>query len=69
VQKVVERRMTAYNLALKARQKRIAAVKAQAAATQARSLASAQSSAGSTPSTAAAVRVVNLPPLTITRTS
>ncbi len=69
VQKTVERRMTAYNLALKARQKQIAAVKAQAAATQARSLASSQSSAGSAQSAAPAVRIVNLPPLTITRTS
>jgi len=69
VQKVVDRRLAAYNLALKARQRQIAAAKAQAAATQARSLAAAQSSVGSTQSTASAVRVVNLPPLTITRTS
>ena len=69
VQNVVDRRMAAYTLALKARQKRIAAVKAPAAATQARSLAAAQSNVGSTASTAPAVRVVNLPPLTITRTS
>lgn len=73
VQKAVERRTAAYNLALKARQKQIAAVKAQAAATatatQARSLASSPSSAGSAQSTATVVRVVNLPPLTITRTS
>jgi multidrug efflux pump subunit AcrA (membrane-fusion protein) len=69
VQKTVERRMTAYHLALQARQKQIAAAKAQAAATQARSLASSQSSAGSAQSAAPAVRIVNLPPLTITRTS
>ena len=69
VQNVVDRRMAAYTLALKARQKQIAAVKAQAAATQARSLAAAQSSVGTTTSTSSAVRVVNLPPLTITRTS
>ncbi len=69
VQKVVDRRMQAYTLALKARQKQIAAVKAQAAATQARSLATAPSGGGSTQSAASAVRVVNLPPLTITRTS
>ena len=69
VQNVVDRRMAAYTLALKARQKRIAAVKAQAAATQARSLAAAQSNVGSTASMAPAARVVNLPPLTITRTS
>ncbi len=69
VQKVVDRRMQAYTLALKAREKQIAAVKAQAAATQARALATAQSNAVSTQSAAPAVRVVNLPPLTITRTS
>ncbi len=69
VQKVVDRRMQAYTIALKAREKQIAAVKAQAAATQASSLATAQSSAGSPQSAAPAVRVVNLPPLTITRTS
>ena len=69
VQKVVERRMAAYDLALKARQKRIAAVRAQVAAAQVRSLASSRPSAGYAPSTAAAVRVVNLPPLTVTRTS
>jgi hypothetical protein len=68
VQKIVDRRMAAYTLALKAREKRIAAVKS-AAATQARSLAAAPSNVGSTQSTAPAVRVVNLPPLTITRTS
>jgi hypothetical protein len=69
VQKVVDRRMAAYNLALKARERQISAVKAQAAATQARSLAASQATVGSTQSTAPAVRVVNLPPLTITRTS
>ncbi len=61
--------MQAYTIALRAREKQIAAVKAQAAATQARSVAAAQSNAGSTQSAAPAVRVVNLPPLTITRTS
>jgi hypothetical protein len=69
VQKVVDRRMAAYNLALKARQRQIAAVKAQAAATQARSLATTRSNVGSAQATAPTVRVVNLPPLTITRTS
>jgi hypothetical protein len=69
VQRVVDRRMAAYNLALKARERQIAAVKAQAAATQARSLAASQVNVGSPQSTAPAVRVVNLPPLTITRTS
>lgn len=68
VQSVVDRRTAAYTLALKAREKRIAAVKAQSAATQARSPAASQSSAVSAQSVPA-VRVVNLPPLTITRTS
>ncbi len=68
VQSVVDRRTAAYTLALKAREKQIAAVKAQSAATQARSLAASQSSAVSAQSVPA-VRVVNLPPLTITRTS
>lgn len=56
VQQVVDRRMVAYQMALKAR-------KAQIAAARARSLQVAQSTAAPT------VRVVNLPPLTITRTS
>lgn len=68
VQKVVDRRLAAYTIALKARERQIAVVKAQAAATQARSLAASQSSAVSAQSVPA-VRVVNLPPLTITRTS
>jgi len=50
VQKVVDRRMADYRLALAARRKQIAAAQAQAVA-------------------APQVRVVNLPPLTITRTS
>lgn len=70
VQKVVDRRMAAYRIALKARNARIAAVNAQAAAAQARSLSVSQSTASSTQTKAQpAVRVVNLPPLTITRTS
>jgi hypothetical protein len=56
VQQVVDKRMIAYKLSLKTR-------KAQIAAAQANSLQIAQSAA------APAVRVVNLPPLTITRTS
>ena len=69
VQRVVDRRMAAYNMALKARERKIAAVKAQVAAAQARSLASSQASVGTAASAVPAVRVVNLPPLTITRTS
>jgi hypothetical protein len=56
VQQVVDRRLAAYQLALQAR-------KAQIATAQARSLQVAQAAP------APAVRVVNLPPLTITRTS
>ena len=69
VQQVVDSRMAAYHLALKARKAQIAAVKAQAAAAQAARSQASQSTAGSPQSTAPAVRVVNLPPLTITRTS
>jgi hypothetical protein len=73
VQHVVDTRMAAYRQALRARRAQIAAVKAQAAAAQARSLQVAQSSATSSStsqySAAPSVRVVNLPPLTITRTS
>lgn len=69
VQSVVDRRMAAYKLALEARERKIAAVKAQVAAAQARSLASSQASVGTAASAVPAVRVVNLPPLTITRTS
>lgn len=56
VQQVVDSRTAAYRAALKSR-------KAQIATAQARSLQVAQSTA------APAVRVVNLPPLTVTRTS
>ena len=56
VQQVVDQRLAAYRIALKAR-------KAQIASAQARPLPVAQTAA------APAVRVVNLPPLTITRTS
>ncbi len=77
VQQVVDARRAAYRLALKARTARIAAVKAQAAAAQARSLQVSQSTPQvsqpapqvSQSAAAPAVRVVNLPPLTITRTS
>ncbi len=69
VQKVVDRRMAAYAIALKARKKQIAAVQAQTAAARARSRASAPSSAVAPQAVAPSVRVVNLPPITITRTS
>jgi hypothetical protein len=59
VNRIVARRWAAYRTALKARQARIAAVQAQA--TQ---LASAPAGSASS-----SVRVVTLPPLTITRTS
>ena len=67
VQKVVDNRMIAYRLALNAREARIAAVKAQAAAAQVRALQVSQATARA--AAAPSVRVVNLPPLTITRTS
>ena len=58
VGRIVDRRQAAYNIALGQRQ-------AQIAQTKARSLQSAQTASVTSPS----VRVVNLPPLTITRTS
>lgn len=57
VQRVVDRRAVAYRIALKARQARIAAA-------QVRTLRAAQVAAAPP-----AVRVVNLPPLTVTRSS
>jgi hypothetical protein len=57
VQQVVESRMAAYRVALEARQAQIASARAQ-------SLPVTRPTAA-----APAVRVVNLPPLTITRTS
>jgi hypothetical protein len=70
VQQVVDNRMTAYHLALRARKVQIAAAKAQIAAAQASAVQVSQSAAPVSQSTAApAVRVVNLPPLTVTRTS
>jgi hypothetical protein len=62
VKQVVAKRWAAYRAELKLRQKQIAAVKAQQAASVQN--ASSVASAPSTP-----VRVVNLPPLTVTRTS
>ena len=56
VQQVVDARMSAYRVALKARQAQIVSARAQ-------SLPATQTTS------APAVRVVNLPPLTITRTS
>ena len=58
VGQIVDRRQAAYNIALRQRQAQIAQAKA-------RSLQSAQTASVTSPS----VRVVNLPPLTITRTS
>ena len=69
VRQVVDARMTAYRMALKARQAQIAAVKAQAALRR-RVHCRCRSRPRRPPVAAApAVRVVNLPPLTITRTS
>lgn len=58
VAQIVDRRQAAYNIALKQRRAQIAQAKA-------RSARSAQTVSVASPS----VRVVNLPPLTITRTS
>jgi hypothetical protein len=71
VQQVVDARTTTYRQALRTRKAQIAAVKAQAAAAQARSLQVSQSapSSASTYAAAPSVRVVNLPALTVTRTS
>jgi hypothetical protein len=73
VQQVVDNRMVAYRMALKARNAQIASVKAQAAAAQARAVqvsqSTVQASQSSQSSAASSVRVVNLPPLTVTRTS
>ncbi len=73
VRQVVDARTTTYRQALRVRKAQIAAVKAQAAAAQARSLqvsqSAAASSSASTYAAAPSVRVVNLPALTVTRTS
>ncbi len=73
VQQVVNNRMATYKQALRTRNAQIAAAKAQFAAAQARSIQVSQSTATSSSSSgyaaAPSVRVVNLPALTITRTS
>ena len=70
VQQVVDNRMIAYRLALKARKAQIASVRARAAAAQAQAVQVSQATSQATQSApAASVRVVNLPPLTVTRTS
>ena len=70
VRLVVDSRMAAYQSALRTRRAQIAAAKVQMAAAQARSLQVSQSTARVSQHTAApTVRVVNLPPLTVTRTS
>jgi hypothetical protein len=64
VQTIVAQRWTAYRTALHARKAAIAAVKAKSA-----QLASAATASSGTPIASSAVKVVTLPPLTITRTS
>ena len=64
VKQVVAQRWTAYRAQLKLRQAQIAAAKSSSTQNVALAGASSGASAASTP-----VRVVNLPPLTITRTS
>jgi hypothetical protein len=71
VQRVTAQRMAAYQVALKQRRAQIAQAKARSAQAKARSLQVASAAAAvqvAQPATAS-VRVVNLPPLTITRTS
>lgn len=63
VNKIVARRWAAYHKALRARNAEIAAVKARAARQEAAAAAAAAAPAVSS------VRVVTLPPLTITRSS
>ena len=65
VQLVVDRRMAAYRAALTVRKAQIAEVARQTASRQAAS----QQSSPATATSAPAVRIVNLPPLTITRSS
>ena len=62
---VVDRRMVAYRAALAVRKAQIAEVARQTAARRAAPRQSSQSTVASAP----AVRIVNLPPLTITRSS
>jgi hypothetical protein len=74
VNRLVTARWTAYRAALRLREQQIAAARARIAAAQLaaqRQAAAAQVAATAAPVSAAApaVRVVNLPPLTITRTS
>jgi hypothetical protein len=64
VQAIVSQRWAAYRTALHARQAAIAAAKAKS--TQ---LASATTASSGTPTASSSVKVVTLPPLTITRTS
>jgi hypothetical protein len=69
VARVVRRRWAAYRLRLHRREQQIAAVKrANAAAAQEAQLAASEVPAAA-PAAAPAVRVVSLPPVTITRTS
>lgn len=77
VQRIVDKRWAVYRAQLVERKRAIAAVQAANARARAASLASARvptysapSSGGSAPAAAApAVRIVTLPPVTITRTS
>jgi hypothetical protein len=72
VKRVVDRRWAVYRAQLALRRREIAAVRAANATTRAASAASARtvaSTAAPAPAAAPPVRVVTLPPLTITRTS
>jgi hypothetical protein len=65
VQRVVDRRLAAYKVALAKRQAQIAAAQSRAQAVPVSQVAPPSSSSTSSPS----VRVVTLPPLVITKTS
>ena len=70
VRRVVAHRWAVYRVELRHRRAQIAAREAQIAAARiAQQLASAPSAAGAGPVAAPSVRVVSLPPVTITRTS
>jgi hypothetical protein len=74
VRRIVNRRWAAYRAQLALRKREIAAIQVASANARAASLASAQSitmasAPAAAPAAAPSVRVVTLPPLTITRTS
>jgi hypothetical protein len=69
VKRIVDRRWAVYRAQLALRKQEIASINAANARTRAASLASASAPASAPGAAAPPVRVVTLPPLTITRTS